>query len=54
LDVGLTTPPCKKKIVGKPPRNSAGKRKKIVEEAKERQKFPSKFPSRGLLGYEAV
>jgi hypothetical protein len=24
LDVGLTTLPCKKKIVKKPPRNSAG------------------------------
>jgi hypothetical protein len=24
LDVGLTTLPCKKKIVEKPPRNSAG------------------------------
>jgi hypothetical protein len=31
--VGLTTLPCKKKIVEKPPRNSAGKREKIVEEA---------------------
>jgi hypothetical protein len=35
LGVGLTTLPCKKKIVEKPPRNSAGlNRKKIVEEAK--------------------
>jgi hypothetical protein len=24
LGVGLTTPPCKKKIIEKPPRNSAG------------------------------
>jgi hypothetical protein len=31
LGVGLTTLPCKKKIVEKPPRNSAGQLKKIVE-----------------------
>jgi hypothetical protein len=32
--MGLTTLPCKKKSLEKPPRNSAGQQKKIVEEAK--------------------